>query len=223
MTTPGPDREDVAAERRELLVGDLDQPDPEVAEQLPQPDRQERQVDDREVVGDRRDDRHEVDQLGRAAPVRDVEDADVATDERGELARPRPSWSAASGRCRTGPGRSQNVSPPSIVPGASMRPSVGMPAAVVQASMAAGSRRPVRLARPERDRAAVGHQQRVEGVDEVRASSSSVVEHVDARAERREQLDERVVLAPRDVEVDRVEEAVRRVVEGGPERRARAA
>ena len=36
-------------------------------------------------------------------------------------------------------GRSQSVSPPSIVPGASMRPSVGIPAASVHASMAAGS------------------------------------------------------------------------------------
>ena len=36
-------------------------------------------------------------------------------------------------------GRSQNVSPPSMVPGASIRPSVGMPRAVVHASIAAGS------------------------------------------------------------------------------------
>ena len=33
----------------------LDQPHAEVAQQLPQPDRQQRQVDDRQVVGDRRD------------------------------------------------------------------------------------------------------------------------------------------------------------------------
>ena len=42
---------------------------------------------------------------------------------------------------------------------------------------------------------------------------------MDARAERGQGLDERVVLAPREVEVDRVEEAVRRIVEGGAEGR----
>ena len=42
---------------------------------------------------------------------------------------------------------------------------------------------------------------------------------MDLRPERREQLDERVVLALGDVEVDRVQEAVGRVVEGGPEGR----
>ena len=45
-------------------------------------------------------------------------------------------------------GRSQNVSPPSTVPGASMRPAVGIPAAAVQASSAAGS--PARFGLPGR-------------------------------------------------------------------------
>ena len=122
MTTPGPDRQDVAAERRELLVGHLDQPDAEVAEQLPQTDREQRQVDDREVVGDGRDDRHQVDELGRAAPVRDVEDPDVAADQIAA------SWRAPASLVRSvrpmqnRSGRSQNVSPPSMVPGASIRP-----------------------------------------------------------------------------------------------------
>src|SRR6187397_740702 len=83
----GSDRQDVAPERRELLVRDLEQADPEVAEELPQADRQQRQVDDREVVRDRRDDREQVDELGGAAPVRDIEDPDIATDELGELSR----------------------------------------------------------------------------------------------------------------------------------------
>ena len=48
-------------------------------------------------------------------------------------------------------GRSQNVSPPSIVPGASMRPSVGMPAACGPALEDGRLARPVRLAGPERD------------------------------------------------------------------------
>ena len=45
-------------------------------------------------------------------------------------------------------GRSQKVSPPSIVPGASIRPRVGMPRAVVQASSTAGS--PARFGLPGR-------------------------------------------------------------------------
>ena len=45
-------------------------------------------------------------------------------------------------------GRSQKVSPPSIVPGGSMRPRVGMPAASVQASRMAGS--PERFGLPGR-------------------------------------------------------------------------
>jgi hypothetical protein len=53
----GPHGQHIAAERREFLVGHLDQPDPKLAEERPQPDRQERQVDDGQVVGDRRDDR----------------------------------------------------------------------------------------------------------------------------------------------------------------------
>ena len=64
-------------------------------------------------------------------------------------------------------GRSQNVSPPSRVPGASIRPTVGMPRARVHASTTRLSL-PVRLARPQRDRPAIGDQQWVEGVHEVR-------------------------------------------------------
>ena len=52
------------------------------------PDRQERQVDDREVVGDRRDHAQQVDQLGGTLPVRQVEDAHVAADQRAELEDP---------------------------------------------------------------------------------------------------------------------------------------
>ena len=105
------------------------------------------------------------------------------------------------------------------VPGASIRPIVGIPNAVVQASSAAGSGRPIGLARPERDRAAVGHQERVEGVDEV-GRRELRLEDVDPRSERGEDVDEGVVLATRELEVDRVQEPVGRVVERGAERRA---
>ena len=43
---------------------------------------------------------------------------------------------------------------------------------------------------------------------------------MDGRPEAREQLGERIVLAPGDVEIDRMEEAVGRVIERSPERRA---
>ena len=94
-------------------------------------------------------------------------------------------------------GRSQNVSPPSTVPGASIRPSVGMPARrASSASRTSGS--PARFGLPgaERDRAAVGDEQRVEDVDEVRVVGLGV-EDVDARPEAVERVDEAVVLAAR--------------------------
>ena len=79
-------------------------------------------------------------------------------------------------------GRSQNVSPPSIVPGASIRPTVGIPWASVHASITAGSPSRFGLPGPQRDRAAVGHEQRVERVDEVRAVDLGL-EVVDRRPE----------------------------------------
>ena len=173
--------QDVAAERRELLVGHLDQPDPELAEQRPQPDREERQVDDRQVVGDGRDDREQVDELGRAAPVRHVEDPDVAPDQAGELpralgvgpqrppdaqqVRPEPEGVAALDRA----GR---LDPPDRRDPGGARPGLD------------GGRlgRPVGLARPERDRPPIGHQQRIEGVDEIGRLELGL-ERVDADAQ----------------------------------------
>jgi hypothetical protein len=103
-------------------------------------------------------------------------------------------------------GRSQNVSPPSIVAGAG--PGLDR----------RGLREPVRLARPERDRPSVGDEERVVGVDEVGAGDLRL-EDVDADAERRQELGEGVVLALREPEIAGVEEPVPGVVEGGPERR----
>ncbi len=156
----------------------------ELAEQLPQPDRQQRQEDDREVVGDRRDDAHQVDELGRALPVRDVEDADVAADERGQLVdagvvrpqrppdaeqvRPQPERVAALDRA----GR---LDPPERRDAGRVRPRL-------EDGRLAG---PVRLARPERDRAAVGDEQRVERVDEVRVVAARVSRTWTVGAERR--------------------------------------
>ena len=107
-------------------------------------------------------------------------------------------------------GRSQNVSPPSIVPGASIRPAVGIPAAVVHASRTAGSPARFGLAGAERDRAAVGDQERVEDVGEVRVVvAAGLVEDVDGHAEPGQRVDERVVLPAGPIEVDRAEEPAR--------------
>src|SRR3954453_16867262 len=78
-----PNRQDVAPERWEFVVGDLDHADVKIDEQLPQADREQRHVHDGKVVGDRRDHRHEMDELTRATPVRHVEHANIATDESG--------------------------------------------------------------------------------------------------------------------------------------------
>jgi len=215
----GADRQHVAAERRELLVGDLDEPDPEVAEQLPQPDRQQRQVDDREIVGDRRDDRHQVDELRRPAPVRDVEDAHLPADQARELP------SALRVRAQRPPDAEQVRAEPERVAtfdrAGRLDASDGRDAGGLRPRL---DRRRLRdaiwLARSERDRPSVGHEQRVEGIDEVRRVELDV-EEMDARAEPGQGLDERIVLATRDREVDRVEEAVCRIIEGGAERESR--
>ena len=117
-------------------------------------------------------------------------------------------------------GRSQNVSPPSIVPGASIRADGRDPVVERPRLDDLGLAEAVRLAGTQRDRAAIADEQRIERVDEVRAVGLGV-EDVDRRPERREQLDEPVVLALRDRQVARVEEAVGGIVEGGTERRTR--
>ena len=108
------------------------------------------------------------------------------------------------------------MSPPLTVPGASIRATrrhaAGVEPGLDEELLAA----PVRLARPERDRATVGHEERVELVDEVGRVALGV-ELVDGRPEARQQLRERVVLAARDLEVDRTAEPVGRIVEGAPE------
>ena len=117
-------------------------------------------------------------------------------------------------------GRSQNVSPPSTVPGAEIRPMVGIPCAVVQRSISSSSPLPVGLAGAERDRPGVRHEQRIELVDEVRARGLGI-EDVDGGAEAGEQFGERVVLALGERQVHGVEEAVGRIVERPPEGRSR--
>ena len=167
---PGPDRQDVAAERRELLLGDGDKPDPQLTQQFPEAGRQERHVDHSEVVGDRRDDRQEVEQLLGPVPVGQVEDAGlapgaVASELPGsriggaqaaadaQQVRPQPERVAAIDRARCldrADGGDVMVGHPA---GEDRRP-----------------RAPARSAAAERDGAPVGHEQRIERVDVVGAA-----------------------------------------------------
>ena len=156
----------------------------------PQPDRQQRQVDDRDVVGDRRHDRQQVDELGRAPPVRDVEDPDVAADDLGELPRPRvvrPERPPDAQQVRPQPERVAALDRPRRLDPAGRRDPGGERPRLDDAGLAG----PVRLARPERDRAAVGDQQRVEDVGEIRVVvAGRLVEDVDGGAQSRQRIDE---------------------------------
>ena len=118
-------------------------------------------------------------------------------------------------------GRSQNVSPPSAVAGASSRPRTGMSCASAQASTAASS--PRRVGLPERSAisAAVGHQGRVERVDEVGAGCLGL-ELVDGDTKSGQDGAEGVVLAAGLGQVDRVQESVSGVFVRAAERLARA-
>ena len=134
----GPDREDVAAERRELLLGHLDQPDPEVAAAAahsPTGSSGRNTTARSSATGEMTDIRW----ISSAGPCQygTSKIADVAADERGELA----------GAGVVGPQRppdAEQVGPePERVAaldraGASIRPSVGMPAARVHASSDGG-------------------------------------------------------------------------------------
>jgi hypothetical protein len=68
------------------------------------------------------------------------------------------------------------VSPPSTVPGASIRPAIGTPRSVSQRCEELGLAGPVGLAGPERDRAVGRDEERVEDVAQVRVGVGLVVE-----------------------------------------------
>ena len=139
---------------------------PSSLQERPQPDREQRQEDDGQVVGDRRDDRHEVDQLGGPAPVRDVEHPDVAADQRPELP------GALRVRAQRPPDAEQVRAEPERVAALDragrLDPADGRdPGRARPGFDGVGFGRAIRLARAKRDRAAIGHEQRIERVDEV--------------------------------------------------------
>jgi len=88
----------------------------------------------------------------------------------------------------------------------------------------APARPPVRLARPQRDGAALADEERIERIDEVGVVAVGVarfgVEDLDLRSELLERRDEPVVLPPCSPEIDRPKEAVggilERPTESGP-------
>ena len=158
-----------------------------------------------------------MDELGGTAPVRHVEDADIATDEARQLpragivgaqrppdaeqVRPQPERVAALDR----PGR---LDPPHRRDPRGRRPGLED----------RGLAGPIRLAGSQGDGPAIGHEQRIERVDEVGAVGLRL-QDVDGGPEAREHRGERVVLALRELEIDGVAEAVGRIVECRTERR----
>ena len=130
-----------------------------------------------------------------------------------ELAGARRRWSAASARCRTGPGAARTCRRPrpSRAP-RSARPS-GSRRRAVQASRTRARR--ARFGLPGRSGigAAIGDEQRVERVDEVRVVGL-VLEDVDRRPEAVSTSTNASCSRRASVEVARVQEPVGRVVEG---------
>ena len=183
ITTPGRTDQDVVAAGRPPRRVDLDQPVAEVLQQLPQPDRQERQV--RRRRGRRRSGGSATSGgRGRRSPG-GTGTSNMRTSPPTSVASwSAPAWFVRSVRPITNrSGRSQIVSPPSIVPGRldppDRRDAVGQRPGLDRRRLDL----PVRLARSQRDRAAVGDQERVEGVQQVRAVDLRL-EQVDGRAER---------------------------------------
>jgi hypothetical protein len=145
---------------------------------------------------------NELKALGRPAPVRHVEDAHIAPDQRRQLAHAlivRPQRPADAEQVRPEPEGVPALDRAGGFDPADGRDSCGRRPRLDRGRLA----RSVRLARPKRDRAPIGHEERVVGVDEIRVADLGV-ERVDRRPERGEQIHERVVLALGDREVDGV-------------------
>lgn len=158
--------------------------------------------------------------LAWAAPVGQVEDADVDVHEVGELV-----GAGVVGAERSADAEQIGAQPQGVaaldrawcldaaVDGDAVGPGPGL-----DQRRLAGA---VGLARPERDGTGIGHQDGVKGVDQVRVIGLRL-QGVDVHAETEEQVDVGVVLALSGDQVDRVVEAVRRIVERGAEGRPRA-
>ena len=214
------DGEDVAAERRKLLVRHGEQPDPLFLQQLVQARRQHRQVDHGEVVGHGRDDRQEMQALGRSVAIGHVEHLDPPADDVGQLGRARsvrPKRPTDAEQVGPKPERVAAIHGARGIDAPDGRdPVSGRPG--LECGFLAQA---IRLAGPERDRAAVGHEQGIERVDEVGRAGLGL-ELVDPDTELGQEVGERVVLSTGELEVDRGPEAVVGVGECVAERRPRA-
>ena len=76
----------VAAVRLELLVRNLDERPPAPLQLLDKRHRHQRQVDDRQPLGDRADERHQMQALAGTSPVRQIDRHDVDAVRRQQLA-----------------------------------------------------------------------------------------------------------------------------------------
>jgi hypothetical protein len=76
----GSDGKHIASERADFVLGDLDKANLEFPQQVVQTRREPSQLYDGKVVGDRRDDRHEVKTLLGPPVVRDVEDSHITVE-----------------------------------------------------------------------------------------------------------------------------------------------
>ena len=120
-----PDREDVAAQRRVLLLGHLDQPDAQVREQRVQPGGHQRQEHDRQVVRHRRD-RPRAGGRARPGPSSTARRTPARRRRRSLPAAVRRRRScAASGRCTAGPGGARTCRRPRACPAPRSGPASG--------------------------------------------------------------------------------------------------
>ena len=178
----------------ELRVGNLDRPDPTLREQLQEPDRGEPRVDEREIGGEQRDERHQVHHLAGAVPVRQVEpdhlDGRESGLEGGDPGAVRPVAVADEKRSLVEPDRVAALGDRRLCD------LVGHGNAGVAERRRHGVRLapPPLLARPQTDDSLVPDQHRVVDVDRVRVAG--IVERDDDLGARLlEQEAERLVLA----------------------------
>jgi hypothetical protein len=213
-----PDGQDVAALAQDLRLRHRDERHAPLRQQLVEPGGKLGQEDHGQIVGDRRDDRQEVQALGGAVGVGDVEHVHLAADEPGH---PRRSRHVRAQR----PADAEDVGPEpervaavgglAVLEPADHRDVVlGRPLEHRRRLALAG-----RLAGAEPDHAAIGDEGRVERIGEI-GTCGLGVELVDADSEVGEHLAEGVVLTLRLGQVDGVQEPVRWVVVGRSECRA---
>ena len=146
---PRPEREDVRAHRDELVLRHLDDLDAARLEELDDAYREQRQVRDHEIVGERRDERHQVEDFAAAEQVRQIKDVHVRVGERFADRRDAGVVRAVTASDEQRLVVEPEQSPPSAVAGASRRATTGIPARARTGASAAdsGIRGPLQIRR----------------------------------------------------------------------------